>query len=59
MVFVAFLIFYRNMELFSTLKYGLDTDFVTYNGCVQAVKKYIKDLDIDVQSNNPSNMRKS
>ena len=24
------------------MKYGLNTDFVTYNGCVQAVKKYIK-----------------
>ena len=33
------------------MKYGLNTDFVTYNGCVQAVKKYIKGLDIAVQSN--------
>ena len=33
------------------MKYGLNTDFVTYNGCVQAVNKYIKGLYIAVQSN--------
>ena len=33
------------------MKYGLNTDFVTYNGCVQAVKTYIKGLYIAVQSN--------
>ena len=33
------------------MKYGLNTDFVTYNGCVQTVNKYIKGLDIAVQSN--------
>ena len=38
------------------MKYGLNTDFLTYNSCVPAVKKYIKGLDIDVQSNKPSNM---
>ena len=35
--FVTFLIFYMNMELSCALKsliYGLDTDFVTYSGCV-------------------------
>ena len=37
------------LEEFNT-KYGLNTDFVTYNGCVQAVKKYIKVLNIAVQS---------
>ena len=34
---VTFLIFYMNMELSCALKnliYGLDTDFVTYSGCV-------------------------
>ena len=43
------------------MKFGLNTDFVnvTYNGCVQAVKKYIKGLQIAVQSNNSLNMRKS
>ena len=41
------------------MKYGLNTDILTYNGCVQAIKKYIKGLDIAVQSNNSSNMRKS
>jgi len=41
------------------IKHGLNTDFVAYNGCVQAVKKYIKGLDIAVQSNNSLNMRKS
>ena len=25
-------------------KYGLNVDFLTYNACVQAVKKYIKSL---------------
>ena len=43
---------------FST-KYSLNTDFVTYNGCVQAIKKYIKDLGIAVQSNKYLSMRKS
>ena len=33
------------------MKYGLNTDFVTYNGCVQAVNRYIKGLYIAVQSN--------
>ena len=46
------------LEEFNT-KYGLNIDFVTCNGCVQAVKKYIKGLGIAVQSNNPLNMRKS
>ena len=41
------------------MKHGLNTNFVTYNGCVQAVKKYIKGLGIAVQSNNSLNMRKS
>ena len=43
------------------MKYGLNTDFVnvTYNSCVQAVKKYIKGLQIAVQSNNSVNMRQS
>jgi len=41
------------------IKYGLNADILTYNGCVQAVKKYIKGLNIDVQSNSSSNMRKS
>ena len=63
-VSVTSIIFYMNMELFLHLeefntKYGLNTDFVTYNGCVQAVKKYIKGLDIAVQSNKSLNMRKS
>ena len=44
-------------EEFNT-KYGLNTDFVTYNGCVQAVKKYIKGLEITVQSNKSLNMKK-
>jgi len=30
------------------MKYGLNTDFVTHNGCVQAAKKYIKGLGIAV-----------
>ena len=47
-----------NPEEFN-MKYGLNTDFLTYNSCVPAVKKYIKGLDIDVQSNKPSNMSKS
>ena len=46
------------LEEFNT-KYGLNTDFVTYNGCVQAVKKYIKGLGIAVQSNKFLSMRKS
>ena len=42
------------------MKYGLNTDFFfTYNGCVQAVKKCIKGLNIAVQSNKSLNMRKS
>ena len=41
------------------IKYGLNVDILTYSGCVQAVKKYIKGLNTDVQSNNSSNMRKS
>ena len=41
------------------MKYGLSTDFVTYNGCVQAFKKYIKGLGTAVQSNNSLNIRKS
>ena len=41
------------------MKYGLSTDFVTYNGCVQAVKNYIKGLGIAVQSNKSLSMRKS
>ena len=40
-------------------KYGLNTDFVTYNGCVQPVKKYIEGLGIAVQSNKSLSMRKS
>ena len=28
------------------MKYRLNTDFVTYNGCVQAIKMYIKGLDM-------------
>ena len=45
-----------NMEFFVPwlwsfyTKYGLNIDFVTYNSCVQAVNKYIKGLDIAVQS---------
>ena len=46
------------LDEFNT-KYCLNIDFVTYNGCVQAVKKYIKVLNIAVQSNNTLNMRKS
>ena len=46
------------LEEFST-KYGLNIDFVTYNGCVQAAKKYIKDLGIAVQINKSLSMRKS
>ena len=38
------------------MKYGLNTDFVIYIGCVQAVKKYIKSLDISVQSNDSFNI---
>ena len=38
-------------------KYRLNTDFLTYNGCVQAVK-YIKSMDVNVQSNKSSNLRK-
>ena len=41
------------------MKYGLNTDILTYNGCVQAIKKYIKDLGIAVQSNKYLSMRKS
>ena len=41
------------------MKYGLNTDFVTHNGCVQAAKKYIKGLGIAVQSNKSLSMRKS
>ena len=40
-------------------KYGLNTDFVTYSGCVQAVKKYIKGLGIALQSNKSLSIRKS
>ena len=36
----------------------LNADFLTYNGCVQTVK-YIKSLDVDVQSKKFSNLRKS
>ena len=56
----ASLIFYMCREKFNT-KYGLNIDFVTYNGCVQAVKKYIKGLGIAVQSNKSLSlsMRKS
>ena len=39
------------------MKYGLNTDFVTYSGCVLAVRKYIKGLDISVQSNNSLHMK--
>ena len=39
------------------MNYGLHTDFVTYNGCVVAVRKYIKGLDIAVQSNKSLNMK--
>ena len=47
------------LEKFNT-KYGLNTDFVTYNGsCDQAVKKCFKGLDIAVQSNKSLSMRKS
>ena len=46
------------LEEFNT-KYDLNTDFVTYNGCVQAVKKYIKGLEITVQSNKSLNMKKT
>ena len=46
------------LEEFNT-KYGLNIDFVTCNGCVQAVKKYIKGLGIAVQSNKSLSMRKS
>ena len=41
------------------MKYGLNTDLVTYYGCVQPVKKYIKGLGIAVQSNKSLSMRKS
>ena len=46
------------MQLWYSLV-SLNTDFVTYNGCVQAVKKYIKGLEITVQSNKSLNMKKS
>ena len=41
------------------IKYGLNADILTYSVCVLDVKKYIKGLNIDVQSNNSSNIRKS
>ena len=46
------------MQLWYSLV-SLNTDFVTYNGCVQAVKKHIKGLEITVQSNKSLNMKKS
>jgi len=39
-------------------KYRLNTDFLTYNGCIQTVK-YIKRLDVNVQRNKFSDLRKS
>ena len=46
-------------EAFCALRSLIWNVVVTYNGCVQAVKKYIKGLNIAVQSNNSLNMRKS
>ena len=53
----------HDLETFLSLdefnrKYGLDTDFLPYNGCVHTVN-YTKNLDINVQSNKFSNLRKS
>ena len=49
-----------NVEEFN-VQHGLNTEFLTYTGCVQTGKKYFKGLDIDVQRrlNNSSNLRKS
>ena len=38
--------------------YRLNTDFLTYNGYIQTVK-YIKRLDVNVQRNKFSDLRKS
>ena len=48
---------FSSLEEFN-MKYGLNTDFLTHNVRVQAVNKYIKGLNIDVQSNNSLNMIK-
>ena len=53
----------HDLETFLSLdefnrKHGLDTDFLPYNGCVHTVN-YTKNLDINVQSNKYSNLRKS
>ena len=40
-----------------SLKYGLNTGFLTYNGCVQAVNTCINNFDIDVQSSKFANLR--
>ena len=41
------------------MNYGLNTNFLTYTSRVQAVEKQMKCLDIDVQYNKSSNLRKS
>ena len=35
----------------SNMKHGLNTEFLAYSGCGQAIKKYTKGLATDVQSN--------
>ena len=55
---ISHLLHFLDFEKFQT-KYGLNVDFLSYNSCVQAVKKYIWSLDIDVQSNKSSILRKS
>ena len=53
----------HDLETFLSLdefnrKYRLNTDFLPYNGCVHTVN-YTENLDINVQSNKISNLRKS
>ena len=48
---------FLSLDVFNR-KYGLDTDFLPYNGCVHTVN-CTKSLDINVPSNKFSNLRKS
>ena len=40
-------------------KYVLRTDFITYYGCVQAIKKYSKQMNIEIHSNNARDQNKT
>ena len=40
-------------------KFGIKTDYVTYIGCVQAIKSYIRQTEITVEGKNSADLIKT